>query len=57
MSAPLLGWLADRQGIGAVFGLLLALLLVASGQAFLLPPVQHTTYAEAKLQSSPVTVD
>ena len=40
MCAPFLGRLADWQGLDNVFKLLLAVLLVATGQAFALPPVR-----------------
>jgi len=57
MSAPLLGRLADGQGLGYVFGLLVAVLLVAAAQAFALPPVRSTGRPEPKLKAVPVKVD
>lgn len=37
--APLLGWLADRRGVGVVFVALLGMLIVAMAMAFALPSV------------------
>ena len=49
MCAPLLGRLADWQGLGFVLGLLLAVLVVATAQAFALPPVGRTDHSERKI--------
>ncbi len=57
MCAPLLGRLADWQGLGFVLGLLLAVLLVATAQAFALPPVRSGERLEPELTTSPVTAD
>jgi MFS transporter, FSR family, fosmidomycin resistance protein len=57
MCAPLLGRLADWQGLGFVFGLLLAMLLVATAQAFALPPVRTGELREPEVITSPVTAD
>jgi FSR family fosmidomycin resistance protein-like MFS transporter len=57
MCAPLLGWLADRQGLGSVMTVLLAVLLVATGQAFALPPVRSHDRLETEVTTSRVTSD
>jgi FSR family fosmidomycin resistance protein-like MFS transporter len=55
--APLLGRLGDQQGLGAVFFLLLFLLLVATGQAFALPPASVRDRLELPLEAAPAPVD
>jgi MFS transporter, FSR family, fosmidomycin resistance protein len=57
MCAPLLGRLASWQGLGFVLALLLATLLVATAQAFALPPVRTGERLEPQLTTVPVTVD
>jgi FSR family fosmidomycin resistance protein-like MFS transporter len=57
MSAPLLGRLADAQGLGAVFSLLLAVLLVAAAQAFALPRVRSGDDFEPGIPASHVTAN
>ncbi len=46
MCAPLLGRLADAQGLETVLKLLLAVLVVAAAQAFVLPPVHGEVAAQ-----------
>jgi MFS transporter, FSR family, fosmidomycin resistance protein len=46
MSAPLLGLWAQRQGFGVVFAALWVVLLVATFQAFSLPPVRREVHLE-----------
>jgi MFS transporter, FSR family, fosmidomycin resistance protein len=57
MCAPLLGSLADWQGLGFVFSLLLAVLLVATGQAFVLPPVGASNRLEPRLETAQAQAD
>jgi FSR family fosmidomycin resistance protein-like MFS transporter len=57
MCAPFLGRLADWKGLGYVLVLLLAVLLVATFQAFLLPPVRGSEASELEFPISPVTAD
>jgi FSR family fosmidomycin resistance protein-like MFS transporter len=57
MCAPFLGRLADWKGLGYVLVLLLAVLLVATFQAFLLPPVRAGLTSELEFSTSPVTAD
>jgi MFS transporter, FSR family, fosmidomycin resistance protein len=57
MCAPFLGRLADWKGLGHVLVLLLAVLLVATLQAFLLPPVRGSEASELEFPISPVTAD
>jgi MFS transporter, FSR family, fosmidomycin resistance protein len=57
MCAPFLGRLADWKGLGHVLVLLLAVLLVATLQAFLLPPVRGSEASELQFPISPVTAD
>ena len=57
MCAPLLGRLADWKGLEYVLALLLAVLMLATFQAFLLPPVRAGLTSELELPISPVTVD
>jgi MFS transporter, FSR family, fosmidomycin resistance protein len=57
MCAPFLGRLADWKGLGYVLALLLAALLLATFQAFLLPPVRSGETSKLEFPTSPVTVD
>jgi FSR family fosmidomycin resistance protein-like MFS transporter len=57
MSAPLLGRLADWQGVSYVFSLLLAVLLVATVQAFVLPPVRSGETLDLQIHMSSAPVD
>jgi FSR family fosmidomycin resistance protein-like MFS transporter len=57
MCAPFLGRLADWKGLGYVLVLLLAVLLLATFQAFLLPPVRGSEASELEFPISPVTAD
>ena len=57
MCAPLLGRLATWHGLGFVLSLLLAMLLVATAQAFALPPVRSDERPEPQLATMPVTAD
>jgi MFS transporter, FSR family, fosmidomycin resistance protein len=57
MCAPLLGRLATARGLGFVLGLLLVMLLVATVQAFALPPVRSGERAETGVAKGPVTAD
>jgi FSR family fosmidomycin resistance protein-like MFS transporter len=57
MCAPLLGRLADWQGLNFVLALLLAVLVVATAQAFALPPVGRTDRSERRIDAAPVTAD
>ena len=49
MCAPLLGRLATARGLGFVLGVLLAMLVVATVQAFALPPVRTGDDLERQL--------
>jgi FSR family fosmidomycin resistance protein-like MFS transporter len=57
MCAPLLGRLADSHGLGYLFSLLLAVLLVATGQAFALPPVRSGETLDLQIHTSSAPVD
>jgi len=57
MCAPLLGRLGDRQGLGTVLSVLLVLLVVATGQAFALPPARRADRLELQLEPEPAAVD
>jgi FSR family fosmidomycin resistance protein-like MFS transporter len=57
MSAPLLGRLADWQGLGYVLSLLLAVLLVATAQTFALPAVRSSENLESEILVSSAPVD
>jgi MFS transporter, FSR family, fosmidomycin resistance protein len=57
MCAPVLGRLADWKGLGYVLVLLLAVLMVASFQAFLLPPVRSSETSEVEFSIAPATAD
>jgi len=57
MCAPLLGRLGDRQGLGTVLLLLLVLLVVATGQAFALPPAGRADRLELRLEPEPAAAD
>jgi MFS transporter, FSR family, fosmidomycin resistance protein len=57
MCAPLLGRLADWQSLGFVLALLLAVLVVATAQAFALPPVGRADRSERRIDAAPVTAD
>ncbi len=51
MVAPLLGWLADRRGVGTVMLVLETVLVIAAVQTFFLPTPPHAT-AERSSTSS-----
>jgi FSR family fosmidomycin resistance protein-like MFS transporter len=57
MSAPFLGRLANLYGLEFVFVLLLAVLLVAAGQAFALPPVGDYDRLVRKIEAAPLAPD
>jgi MFS transporter, FSR family, fosmidomycin resistance protein len=57
MCTPLLGRLGDRQGLGTVLLLLLVLLVVATGQAFALPPARGTDRLEPRFGPEPAAAD
>ena len=57
MCAPLLGRLATWRGLPFVLGLLLVMLLVATVQAFVLPPIRSGETVGPELTKVPVTAD
>jgi len=57
MTAPFLGQLADWKGLGYVLALLLAVLLAATCQAFLLPPIRTGETSALNFSIAPVTAD
>jgi hypothetical protein len=57
MCAPFLRRLADLHGLENVLKLLLAALLLATVQAFALPPVRSEEGLDRQLRSSPLTSD
>jgi FSR family fosmidomycin resistance protein-like MFS transporter len=57
MCAPLLGQIATARGLGFVLGLLLVLLLVATVQAYALPPVRTGESLEPEHTKVPATAD
>jgi FSR family fosmidomycin resistance protein-like MFS transporter len=50
MSAPLLGLWAERQGFRVVFAALWGMLLLATAQAFVLPPVGRKEHLDRELE-------
>ena len=54
MSAPLLGLWAQRQGFGVVFTALWVVLLVATFQAFSLPPVRREVHLDPDFERPPL---
>lgn len=57
MCTPLLGRLADRHGLESVLFLLLALLAVAAGQAWVLPPAGGREGRHLKAETLSVAAD
>jgi MFS transporter, FSR family, fosmidomycin resistance protein len=57
MCAPFLGRLADWKGLDYVLILLLAVLLVATFQAFALPPIRTGLASELEFPIAPMTAD
>jgi len=57
MTAPVLGLWAERQGFGVVFAALWVVLLLATAQAFLLPPVGRRSRIVPEFEESTLTAD
>jgi MFS transporter, FSR family, fosmidomycin resistance protein len=57
MTAPLLGLWAEWQGFGVVFAALWVVLLLATAQAFVLPPIGRGGHVGSEIEESRLTAD